>query len=363
MSLLQETIISITAADREALEMASRHIDNLAKPLGSLGKLEEIAVKFAGITGQVFNEIDKKSIIVMCSDNGVYEEGVSSEEQIVTQLMTNNIPEMKTGVGVLASFVSADLTVVDIGVKGEVLNPKVINRKINNGTANMCKGPAMTRDEAVKAIEAGIEITDRLCSEGYSLFGTGEMGISNTSTSAAVIASLLDIDVEELVGVGSGLTKEQFENKKKVLKKAIEINKPDKQDAVDVLSKVGGFDIAGMCGCFLSAAKNRKPIVIDGLISCAAALSAYILKPEVKDYMFTSHKSDEKAVNYVFDYMDMKPMLDLNMRLGEGSGCPLAFNIIEAALYMAKNMATFQKVGIDDDSKNKFIDAREQMIK
>jgi nicotinate-nucleotide--dimethylbenzimidazole phosphoribosyltransferase len=359
MNLLKETISSITAADRDAVKKAWRYIDNLTKPLGSLGKLEEIGARFAGITGQVFNKVNRKTIIVMCSDNGICEEGVSSADQIITQVMTEGIPEMKTGVGVLASFANADVTVVDIGVKGDIINPKVISRKVNNGTANICKGHAMTREEAVKAIEIGIEITDNLCIEGYDLLGTGEMGIGNTSTSVAVIAALLDVDVEELVGRGAGLTNEQFEKKKNVLKKALEINKPDKEDVIDVISKVGGFDIAGMCGCFLSAARNKKPILIDGVISCAAALCAYILKPETKDYMFTSHKSEEKAVNYVFEHIGLQPVLDLNMRLGEGSGCPLAFNVIEAALYMVNNMATFGDVGISADSKDKLVDIRD----
>lgn len=358
MNLLKDTIESISGVDKVAMERAGKHIDNLTKPLGSLGKLEEIAARFAGITGKVFNEVNKRNIIVMCSDNGVCEEGVSCVDQIITEVMTNSIPEMKTGVGVLASFANAELTVVDIGVKGEIGNPKVINRKVGNGTANMCKGPAMTREEAIKAIETGIEITDKLCDEGYDLFGTGEMGIGNTSTSATIIAALLDVNIEEIVGRGAGLTEEQFAVKKNVLKTALEVNNLNKEDVIDVLSKVGGFDIAGMCGCFLSAAKNKKPIVIDGVISCAAALCAYILKPECKNYMFTSHKSDEKAVNYVFNYIGLEPILHLNMRLGEGSGCPLAFNIIEAALHVANNMATFENVGISDESKDKFVDIR-----
>jgi len=363
MNQFKNTITSITPSDREAVERAKKHIDNLTKPLGSLGKLEEIAAKFSGITGQVFNKVSKKNIIVMCSDNGICEEGVSSADQIITQVMTEGIPEMKTGVGVLASFANAELTVVDVGVKGEIKNPKVINRKVSNGTANMTKGPAMTKEEAIKAVEVGIEITDKLCSEGNDLFGTGEMGIGNTSTSAAVISSLLGIDIKELVGKGVGLTKEQFENKKNVLKKALKINNPDKDDVIDVLSKVGGFDIAGMCGCFLSAAKNKKPIVIDGVISCAAALCAYVLKPECKDYMFTSHRSDEKAVNYVFNYIGLEPILYLDMRLGEGSGCPLAFNVIEAALHVVNNMATFDDIGIGEESKDKLVDIREENSK
>lgn len=358
MNLLSNTIDSIIPSDKEVMKKALKHIDNLTKPLGSLGKLEEIAARFAGITGEVFNKVKKKNIIIMSSDNGICEEGVSSSDQVVTQVMTNGIPDMKTGVGVLASFVNAELTVVDIGVKGKVLNPKVINRKISHGTANICKGPAMTREEAIKAIETGIEITDKRCREGYDLFGTGEMGIGNTSTSAAVIASLLQIDIDQLVGRGAGLTDEQFDNKKRVLRKALEVNKPNREDPIDVLSKVGGYDIAGLCGCFLSAAKNKKPIVIDGVISAAAALCAFLLKPESKDYMFTSHKSDERAVNYVFEHLGLEPILHLNMRLGEGSGCPLAFHVVEAALHTVNNMATFEDIGIDTESDYRLDDIR-----
>lgn len=360
MNLLKNTISSITGGDKETVKKAWKHIDNLTKPLGSLGKLEEIAAKYAGITGQILNKVNKRNVVVMCSDNGVCEEGVSSADQIITKVMTESIPEMTTGVGVLAKFANAELTVVDIGVKEDIENPKVINKKIKKGTANICKGPAMTKEEAVKAIEVGIEITDNLCMDGYDLFGTGEMGIGNTSTSAAVISAFLGIDIDELVGKGVGLTEEQYENKKNVLKKALEFNNPNKEDVIDVLSKVGGLDIAGMCGCFLSAAKNKKAIVIDGVISCAAALCAYTLKPECKDYMFTSHKSDEKAVKYVFEHIGLEPILYLNMRLGEGSGCPLAFNIIESALYMTSNMSTFEGVGIAEESRDKLVDIREE---
>lgn len=358
MKLLEHTIKSITESDYKTIEKANKYIDNLTKPIGSLGKLEEIAARYAGITGKVFNEVHKRNIIVMCSDNGICDEGVSSADQIITKVMTESIPEMVTGVGVLAKFAKADLTVVDVGVKEEIDSPKVLNKKIKRGTANIAKGSAMTYEEAIKAIEVGIEVTDELCNEGYDLFGTGEMGIGNTSTSAAVIAAILGEDIDEVVGKGVGLTEEQFENKKNVLRKALEINNPNKDDVIDVLSKVGGLDIAGMCGCFLSAAKNKKPIVIDGVISCAAALCAYKLNKHCKEYMFTSHKSYEKAVNYVFDYMNLEPMLYLDMRLGEGSGCPLAFNIIEAALYVVNNMATFEGVGIGENSKDKLVDIR-----
>ncbi len=360
--LLDETLKEITHSDKEAVMKAKQHIDNLAKPIGSLGKLEEIGAKFAGITGKTINKVNKKTVVVMCADNGVCDEGVSAAPQSITTLMTYCFPKMTTGVGVLAEFAGADLTIVDIGVKDEINHPKIISRKIMKGTKNMSIGPAMSREEAIKAIEAGIEIVDNLVKEGYDLIGTGEMGIGNTSSSAAVIASLLDLKVEDVVGMGAGLTLQQFQNKMEVIQRSLDINKPDKNDVIDVLSKVGGLDIAGMCGCFLGAAKNKVAIVIDGLISGAAALCAYKLKEEVLDYMFASHKSEEIAVESLFKEIKMTPMLDLNMRLGEGSGCPLAFNIIEAALYMTGHMASFNEVGIQEEESEKLVDIRDKSM-
>lgn len=358
MGLLQETLHAIKGADQDALRRAKDHIDNLAKPPGSLGVLEEIGARIAGITGQVMNKITKKNIVILCSDNGICEEGISSSDQSFTATMARMMPQMRTGVGVLAAHAGSELTVVDMGILVDPGNPKVINRRIGPGTANMSKGPAMSREDAIKAIEIGIEIADGLFASGVDLMGTGEMGIGNTSTSAAVIAALLGRPVEELAGLGAGLTPEQLDHKRLILRKAITINCPDSEDVVDVLSKVGGFDIAGLCGCFLSAAKNRKPIVIDGVISCAAALCAYRLDPRTADYMFASHKSEERAVEAVFETLGLKPVLYLNMRLGEGSGCPLAFQIIEAAMAMVNNMATFEDVGIAMEHRERVVDIR-----
>ncbi len=360
MTLLQETIKEIRPSDKKALEEAKLHIDNLAKPIGSLGKLETIGAKFAGITGKIINKVNKKTVVIMCADNGVCEEGVSAAPQNITTLMTYCFPKMTTGVGVLAEFTNSTLTIVDVGVKDEIDHPKILSKNVMHGTNNMSKGPAMTREQAIKAIEVGIEVVDDLAKQGYDLIGTGEMGIGNTSTSTAVMAALLSLNIDEVVGMGAGLTPEQFENKKSVLKRALDINKPDKEDVIDVLCKVGGLDIAGMCGCFLGAAKNGLPIVIDGLISGVAALCAYRLKPETLDYMFASHKSEEKAVEHLFRELKINPMLDLNMRLGEGSGCPLAFNIIEASLYMVSHMASFNQVGIQEEESQKLVDIRDK---
>jgi nicotinate-nucleotide--dimethylbenzimidazole phosphoribosyltransferase len=349
MKILNEALNNIKHINEEAIKNTGERIDGLLKPIGSLGKLEEVAVKISGITGKPNNKFNKKNIIVMCSDNGVCEEGVSAAPQDVTIIMTNNFTRGITGVGVLSKFTGTDMTVVDIGVKGDIQDPKVLKKKISYGTKNMAKGPAMTREEAIRAIETGIEIVDELVMKGYDLLGTGEMGIGNTTTSAAVLSVLSGLSSDIVVGKGVGLTEEQFENKKNVLKRVIDINRPDKNDIIDVISKVGGLDIAGLCGCFIGAAKNGVPIVIDGFISSAAALCAYKLNPEIKNYMIASHLSAEPGAEYMMKEIGLEPMLNMDMRLGEGTGCPLAFQIIEAAVYTVENMGTFGDVMMAND--------------
>jgi nicotinate-nucleotide--dimethylbenzimidazole phosphoribosyltransferase len=340
------------------MRKASERLDKLVKPIGSLGKLEDLAVKVSGITGKQNNSFDKKVTVIMASDNGVAEEGVSAAPQAVTTLMTINIFKGVTGIGVLSKHAGADIKVVDIGVASDLEeNPLLINRKIRKGTSNMTKGPAMSREEAIKAIETGIEMVSMLVKEGYSLFGTGEMGIGNTSTSSAVAMAFLGSSAEDTVGKGVGLTEEGYNKKKSVIERAISVNKPDSKDPIDVISKVGGFDIAGMAGCFLGAAYNRVPVVVDGLISAAAALTAYKINPLVKDFIITSHCSEEPGYKLVIREMGLKPMLDLNMRLGEGTGCPLAFNIIEAAEAVISKMATFEEATIVNDF---LVDIREK---
>ncbi|MBZ9606918.1 nicotinate-nucleotide--dimethylbenzimidazole phosphoribosyltransferase [Clostridium estertheticum] len=359
MELLNNTLQCIKPLNKEAMKKAWDRLDSLSKPIGSLGEIENIIAKMAGITGEIHNKINKKNVVIMCSDNGVVEEDVSNCPKNVTAIVTNNFTKKITGVYVLSKFVGSEITVVDIGVDADFNNPKIVNRKIAYGTMNMMKGPAMTREQTIKAIEVGIDTVDDLARKGYDLFGTGEMGVGNTATSAAILSVLSGLEVEVSVGKGSGITQEQFINKKRVIKKAIEVNKPDKNDVIDVLSKVGGFDIAGLCGCFLSAAKNRVPIVIDGFIASAAALCAYRLNPLVKEYIFASHLSAEPGAAFIMKEIGLKPMLNLNMRLGEGSGCPLAFNIIEAAIFTMDNMGTFEEATLDS---KKYIDIRENTV-
>ncbi len=358
MELFNKTLQSIIPSNESEIKKAWNIIDNLSKPIGSLGVLEEIAAKMAGIQGGLESRKYKKNIIIMCGDNGVVEEGISTCPQNITAIVMNNFTKGTTGVCVLAKKEEVDLTIVDVGVNADFHNPQIINKKIAYGTKNIAKEPAMTRVETIKAIEIGIETADRLCSEGYNLFGTGEMGVGNTTTSAAVLSVLLGINVDSAVGKGSGLTDEQLKNKKIVVRQAIAVNSPKKEDIVDVISKVGGFDIAGICGCFLGAARNGVPIVIDGLISSVAALCAYRLNKNVRDYIFPSHLSAEPGMVHVMKEIGLEPMLNLKMRLGEGSGCPLAFNIIETAMYTINNMVCFDEAGLDKDN---YVDIRKQL--
>lgn len=355
MELFNEAIQNIMPSNKAEVKKAWKVIDNLSKPIGSLGVLEEIAAKMAGIQGSLKNKEYKKNIIIMCGDNGVVTEGISTCPQKITAIVMNNFTKGTTGVCVLAKKENTDLTIVDVGVNADFQNSKIINKKIAYGTKNIAKGPAMTRDETIKAIEIGIETVDRLCNEGYNFFGTGEMGVGNTTTSAAILSVLLGVDVDMAVGKGSGLTEEQLKNKKNVVRQAIAVNLPRKDDVLDVISKIGGFDIAGICGCFLGAAKNGVPIVIDGLISSVAALCAYRLNKNVKDYIFPSHLSAEPGMVFIMKEMGLEPVLNLKMRLGEGSGCPLAFNIIETALYTINNMVCFDEAGLDKDN---YVDIR-----
>lgn len=267
MNNFKAVVEGIKPLDKKAMEEAKVRMDNLIKPIGSLGRLEDIAIQLAGITGRVKNKIGKKCTIVMSADNGVMDEGVSAAPQIVTLIQTGNMFKEICGINVLSKVAGADIRVVDIGINGDLDCPGLIQRKIRKGTSNMAKGPAMSRDEAIKAIEVGMEVTDQLVKEGYNLLGTGEMGIGNTSTSSAMLMCYTGCTAEVAVGKGAGLTEEDFTKKKRIIEQAIRVNNPDPHDPIDVLAKVGGFDIAGLVGCFLAAAYHRVPIVIDGFIS------------------------------------------------------------------------------------------------
>ena len=345
MEKLNQILCNISALDQAAMDAARERQAQLAKPPGSLGRLEDLSIQLAGITGKVHNTIEKTQLLVFAGDNGVVEENVSSAPQSVTLMQTVNLTRAKTGASVLAKAFGCGITVCDVGVNAEIREKAVLNKKIAFGTQNIYKGPAMTRRQALTALMTGIELAMETEADA---FGIGEMGIGNTTTSSAVLAVLLDADVEAVTGRGGGITDASFLKKKEVIRTAIEINAPDKSDVIDVLAKVGGFDICAMTGGFIGAAAKRKPVVIDGFISAVAALCAVRLCPNVRGYLIPSHASYEIGYKMAMDAMDLEPMLLLGMRLGEGSGCPLAFEVLKAGCYILNNMATFDQAGIDD---------------
>lgn len=347
---LDALVREVLPLDRGAMTAAEEYQARLAKPPGSLGRLEEISIQLAGITGRVHNALNKKQLLVFAADNGVVAEGVSSAPQSVTKQQTINLMRGKTGAAVLAKHFGCGLTVCDVGVNADIYESTVLNRKIAYGTQNICTGPAMTREQTVQAILTGAEIARTVDAD---VIGVGEMGIGNTTTSSAVLAVLLGADVEAVTGRGGGITEESFRKKKAVIRTAIEVNRPDRDDVVGVLSKVGGFDLAAMCGAFLGAAAARRPAVIDGLISAAAALCAVRLCPNVRGYLVPSHASFEIGYRLAMEAMDLRPLFDLGMRLGEGSGCPLAFQVLDAACAVINDMATFDEAGINDDYLDK----------
>ena len=343
---LDALVRAVAPLDRSAMTAAEEHQARLFKPPGSLGRLEELSIQLAGITGRVHNALNKKQLLVFAADNGVVAEGVSSAPQSVTKQQTINLTRGKTGAAVLAKHFGCGLTVCDVGVNADIYESTVLNRKIAYGTQNICTGPAMTWEQTLQAILTGAEIARTVDAD---VIGVGEMGIGNTTTSSAVLAVLLGADVEAVTGRGGGITEESFRKKKAVIRTAIEVNRPDRDDVVGVLSKVGGFDLAAMCGAFLGAAAARRPAVIDGLISAAAALCAVRLCPNVHGYLVPSHASFEIGYRLAMEAMDLRPLFDLGMRLGEGSGCPLAFQVLDAACAVINDMATFDEAGINDD--------------
>ena len=346
---LYETMAKILPADRKAAQEAKDYCGTLVKPVDSLGKLEELAARLAGITGKIKNSFEQRAVLVFCADNGVVEEGVSSAPPSVTLSQTLNFVKGLTGVCVFARKAHADVIPIDVGINGDIDDKRIINRKIRKGTDNICKGPAMTREEAEDAMTAGFDSVSDSVRGGCSLLGIGEMGIGNTTTASAVLAALTSLPPEQTTGFGAGMTNEGYSNKVGAVKTALSINQPYSRDVVEVLSKVGGLDIAAMTGAYLSAAYHRIPAVMDGFISAVAALCAVRLCPNVRDYIIPSHNSKERGYNVAAKQLDLFPSLMLDMGLGEGSGCPLEFAIIDFSCAMMNEMATFSKASIDDN--------------
>ena len=345
---LEEVLADIRPLDAEAMEAARRWQDKLAVPPGSLGKLQDAAVRLAGITGKLKNDITRCRIIVLAADNGIIEEGIGSAPRTVTAAQAANMTHFLTGMSSMAHYFGDQVRVVDVGIADPYDAPGIIDRKIALGTKNFVYEPAMTREQAIDAILVGEEMAKKAYEEGVTVIGVGEMGIGNTTTSSAVLCALTGLSVEQVTGRGGGINDEAFAHKKEVIQIGLTKHKPDPKDPVDVLSKVGGFDLAAMCGVFLGAARYRLPVVIDGFISIVAALCAARLCPTAKEYMFPSHASFEIGYAKAAEELGLEPWLLLNMRLGEGSGCPLAFRVLEAACAFTNNMATFDQASIDD---------------
>ena len=344
MSLIENISRNIYPLEKKYMQQAQARLDRLIKPTGSLGKMESICAQLAGIYGKKYFDTSKKIIISFAGDHGVYEEGVAPDPQNITILQFQNFPKRINGVGTISKFVGADVLAVDVGINCDEKIEGVLDYKIRKGTSNMAKGPAMTRKEAEKCISIGIEMAEKCIQDDYTVIGIGEMGIANTTPSTAIISVFADCDPKEITGMGAGLKKELIMHKADVIRKSIELNKPNPKDAIDVLSKVGGFEIGAMAGVILGCAANRVPVVLDGFISYAAALIAYNINPRTKEYMIASHLSAEPGAKKALSMMGLEAFLDMGMRLGEGSGAALAFNMIEAANFVYKNMATFDEI-------------------
>lgn len=341
---LEETMQKIRPVDVAAMAAAKQHWDGLGKPLGSLGRLEKALIQIAGIqrTGDV--HIDRKALVIMCADNGVVEEGVTQCGQEVTATVAENFLDEKSCVAIMCRRAGTKIRPVDIGMA--VDTPRVEKRKIAYGTKNMAKEPAMTREQAVAAIEVGIAKAEELHAQGYEMLATGEMGIGNTTTSSAMTAVYLGLDVETVTGRGAGLSSHGLQRKIHAIKQAIAVNQPDPEDPLDVLAKVGGLDIAGMCGLFLGGAAQQMPVVMDGFISQVAALTAMRLVPECADYILASHVSEEPGANILLKALEKDAFLTCGMRLGEGSGAVALFPILDFASDIYHKMSTFVQADI-----------------
>lgn len=353
MKLLHETTQSIDNLNQGAMKHARARLDNLIKPPGSLGVLEELAEKMAGITGDPKPFVGGRSVIVMAGDHGVTEEGVSAADQGVTRQMIPNFIRGVAGIGVLARHAKARLLVVDIGVAGGPVDfPGVIQRKVRPGTGNIALGPAMSKQEAVEAIEVGIEIAQIEIAKGTTILAPGDMGIGNTTPSSAILAAFTDYSPEEVTGRGTYINDQVMAKKCSAITAALKVNKPDPADGLDVLSKVGGLEIAGMAGVILGAAAGRVPVVVDGFISTAAALVAVAIEPKCKGYIIASHLSAETGHRLALKELGLHPMLHMGMRLGEGTGSALAMHLVDAACKILNEMPTFSEAKVVDMEKD-----------
>lgn len=337
----------IKPLDENAMEEARAHWMTVGKPLFSLGSLEDAVIQIAGIKGTSDFELRKRGLIIMCADNGVVEEGVTQTGQEVTAIVADNFTRGETSVCIMAEEAKVDLFPVDVGMATDVPSVTKKKYKVMYGTHNFAKEAAMTREEAVEAIEVGIQMVKKCAEAGYEILATGEMGIGNTTTSSAVVSVLLDESVENVTGRGAGLSSEGLNRKIRAIERAIEKHQPDKEDVLDVLSKVGGLDIAGMTGAFLGGAIYHIPVLIDGFISSAAALCAVRMVPETADYILASHCSGEPAGRMVLEELKLPYLIDAKMSLGEGSGAVAAIPLLEMGVNVYRKMSTFEEIKVE----------------
>lgn len=347
MNLLETTLARITPLDADLLQQTQLRLDNKTKPPGSLGRLEEFASRVVAISGKAVPDLAKKVIFTFAGDHGVVEEGVSAFPKEVTPQMVFNFLRGGAGVNVLARHAGAEVRVVDVGVDFDFEDcPGLLHKKVARGTRNLAKGPAMTRDEALAALAVGIELAEQCSRDGVGLVGTGEMGIGNTTPSSAIIAAIGGFSPEQVTHRGTGINDQALQIKITAIKKGLELNRPDPTDPLDVLIKVGGLEIAAIAGLVLGCAANRIPVVVDGFISTAGALIASELHPQVREYLFAAHESVEVGHRFMLERIGARPMLALDLRLGEGTGAALAMHLIEAGVKILLEMATFEQAGV-----------------
>ena len=354
---LDQIVGSIDKLDTIWLKKASEHTDRLVMPPRALGRLHDISERLCAIQQTTNPNITSKAVVIMAGDHGIAVEGVSAYPQEVTGEMIKTFINGGAGINVIARHVGASIRVVDMGVVA-TLDPehmqagdRLLIRKIAKGTSSFTQGPAMTHDDAETAIMTGFQVAADLFNNGTQLLGTGDMGIGNTTPSAAIGAVVTGCNLDEMVGRGTGIDDEGLERKKSVIKKAIEINQPDLNDGIDILAKIGGFEIGGIAGCILAGAYYKRPIVIDGYISTAGALIASVLSPLSIEYVFAGHRSEEPGHRHMLNHLKLSPILDLEMRLGEGTGGALAMDIMEGAIKIFKEMHTFEEAGVTDKEK------------
>jgi nicotinate-nucleotide--dimethylbenzimidazole phosphoribosyltransferase len=349
---LRERLATIQGLKKEFFVRAQERLDQLTKPRGSLGHLEEIARRYVAMVENIRPGIREKIIYTFAGDHGVTAEGVSAYPKDVTPQMVYNFLRKGAAINVLAGHAGAKVVVVDIGVDHS-FEPEegLVIRKVARGTGNMARGPAMSREQALQAISVGLEMADNAKSRKADLVGTGEMGIGNTTPSSAILAALTGFPVNQVTHRGTGIDNVGLVRKVKIIEKALEVNSPDPKDPLDVLSKVGGFEIAGIAGLIIGCAGHRIPVVVDGFISTAGAMIAVALNPRVREYLFASHKSVEVGHQFMWEYIGQKPILDLSLRLGEGTGAALAMSLIEASVKILNEMATFAEAGVSEEEK------------